>query len=425
MGPASAENIQALERELKAFILKSPDMITKPGETCFYQCPASAVRVRASEIGRHEGITTITNKKSISQLYGSGQLAGSAGTHRKVAEKYPGMFFITNQRFLLMTAPHGFDLALTDIFIINFYSDGFAIMAKGRTYMVETLHANRIREFLQGNMHYISYYKEIADRKTFGLPIPATIPYADPAQQEEAYDFKRLKLSLDLLCGMKTPAAVVTELTEPPPKTEQKAEEKKPKKPWQKKAADVILWLLALFLAFYFVFPLMMEVELEDVKNAFTSNGNSLDGFTITTGPMKWEETTYSFENNIIYTLEDVTLQITSAVIASNGVLTIYYDLENTGNTAQSVLLSSLDNRFYADGIELPLSEEGRYADNAGESDVTIAGNTELKDLQAVYTVQAETPLSDYNTFAYVTAFKLLNLQGVTHNATLTLTMEP
>lgn len=276
MGAISTEQLHALERELTRYIIREPDMLTKPGETCFYQCPATAVRIRAAEIGKHESGNAVFHKKSISQLYKSGYLAGSSGMQRNVAEKYPGTFFITNERFYLMTAPNGLNLPLTDIFIINFYSDGFAIMARGRTYMVETLHANRIRDFLQKTMLHISYYEEIAAGIS-GVPLP---------EIEDTFDFRKVKMSLDLLCNKKTPAAAVMELTPPPPKAEPPVE-KKPKTFdlfLQKKAADVLLWLLALFLAFYFVFPFLMEVEWADIRNLL--GGNQI-GYTVSVGEMR------------------------------------------------------------------------------------------------------------------------------------------
>lgn len=276
MGAISTEQLHALERELTRYIIREPDMLTKPGETCFYQCPATAVRIRAAEVGKHESGNAVFHKKSISQLYKSGYLANSSGMQRNVAEKYPGTFFITNERFYLMTAPNGLNLPLTDIFIINFYSDGFAIMARGRTYMVETLHANHIRDFLQKAMLHISYYEEIAAGLS-GVPLP---------DFEDAFDFRKVKMSLDLLCNKKTPAAAVMELAPPPPKAEPPAE-KKPKTfdlLLQKKAADVLLWLLALFLVFYFVFPFLMEVEWKDIQNLF---GGTRNGYTVTVGDMQ------------------------------------------------------------------------------------------------------------------------------------------
>ncbi len=284
METAFEKNIHALERDLRRYIIRNPEMLTKPGETCFYQCPASVIRLRSVPGGGAVNSAVIANRNSISQLYRSGQFAVSSGAHRRVAEKYPGNFFLTNQRLLMLTAPYGFDLPLTDIFIINFYSDGFAIMARGKTYMLETLHANRIQEFLKQNMVYISYYKELADKLshtayTDPLHIHKTLP-------EDAFDFQKLKLSLDLLCGIKTPVAAVAELTPPRPKPDPEIEakiEKKMHKSIQRRTLDVLLWLLALFLAFYFAFPFLMEVEWSDIRNIFNGGGSD---FTVIAGEM-------------------------------------------------------------------------------------------------------------------------------------------
>lgn len=281
MESVSAEQLHTLEQELKQYILQDSDLPAEPGETCFYQCPASAVQIRTAEISKMDCGSNVTNRKSISQLYKNGQLTGGPGMQRNVAEKYPGTFFITNERFFLLTAPRKLDLPLTDIFIINFYPDGFAVMARGRTYMVETLHANRIREFLQKNMLHISYYEQIAAGLAgTGLPAPG-----------DTFDFYKLKLSLDLLCKKKTPAVAVMDLMPPLPQAESEAAESVQNLPnplMKKKAADVVLWLLALFLAFYFVFPLLMELRLPDIQEIFSGNWNWGGGtYTVTTGDMQ------------------------------------------------------------------------------------------------------------------------------------------
>lgn len=143
-----------LEKELKNFIVHNPGMNLNINEICYFQGPANAVHISNTVVGTQNDSVYIGSRKKSGLKLGTG-FSNSQNVRGDVAEKYPGYLFITNQRIVLSTVKYGFEIPLKQITTINFMSDGFSVMSKGKTYLVETESVNKIKKMIQINNEYM------------------------------------------------------------------------------------------------------------------------------------------------------------------------------------------------------------------------------------------------------------------------------
>lgn len=134
-------------------------MNLKTDEICYFQGAANAVNIKNAVIGSLKNSTYIGAKSSSGLRLGTG-FSNTSNIRGNVVEKYLGNLFITNQRIILSTVKYGFEIPLTQITTMNFMEDGFSLMVKGKTYLVETSSVNKIKSLLKINNEYLTLKKK-------------------------------------------------------------------------------------------------------------------------------------------------------------------------------------------------------------------------------------------------------------------------
>ena len=148
------EELAELEEEMKNYVVQNPGMNLKQNEICFYQCTANAVHIKNVVLGTQRSSIYLGSRRKSSFSLGTG-FSTNQNVRGDVAEKYPGHLFVTNQRIVLSSIRHGFEIQLKNITTLDFMSDGFSVMSKGKTYLVETENANDIKRMIQINNEYM------------------------------------------------------------------------------------------------------------------------------------------------------------------------------------------------------------------------------------------------------------------------------
>lgn len=138
---------QMLEKRLQSKVVKRPGINLMSGEVCYYQGKANAVHLKNVITGSNR-VSTHLGSRLVGAYVGGG-VSSSRNTRGNVAERYPGMFFVTNRRMVLNTPRYGFDIALADITTLDMLSDGLSIMSKGNSYIVETDDVKKIKNLIK------------------------------------------------------------------------------------------------------------------------------------------------------------------------------------------------------------------------------------------------------------------------------------
>ena len=138
---------EELIKKINSFIVENPGIILSNNEKCFYQGSCYTARLKNVITGTSGNSVHFGGKNTL------GMYIGSGNSQRKydrstVAEKYPGNFYITNNRMICSAPKLAFEIKLTNITSLTTYTDALIITDKGKSYIVETNDIETIKEFI-------------------------------------------------------------------------------------------------------------------------------------------------------------------------------------------------------------------------------------------------------------------------------------
>lgn len=132
--PLSVEGDTAYEK-LSNLMVQNPSLTLKKEEVCFYQHQAIAYNeknVVTGSKGRGAG-ASVRVAKGLSIRMGGG---GSDVIRETIGEKFPGTFFITNMRIVLLATKFGFDIPIAKIQNIEQFANGIAVYSGAKCHRV-------------------------------------------------------------------------------------------------------------------------------------------------------------------------------------------------------------------------------------------------------------------------------------------------
>lgn len=114
-----------------------PDIILKKGEVCYYMGDAFSFHEKNVVTGyvRQGGSRGVRIMKGLT----IGRSVGvNTAIRENVVERYPGKFYITNKRIILIAKKYGFELNSEKITSVKNYSNAFEFFYNEKTYTVLT-----------------------------------------------------------------------------------------------------------------------------------------------------------------------------------------------------------------------------------------------------------------------------------------------
>lgn len=123
---------------LKSYEIKPPGFALSRGEICYYAGPAKAYTEKNAVIGSvsrgHGNRYRLTKNLSLSSY--SGTRRNVRGT---VSETFGGNFYITNQKIMLLSSKHGFQIPYSRLLSMEPHKDGIRFFEKsGKCYTMLT-----------------------------------------------------------------------------------------------------------------------------------------------------------------------------------------------------------------------------------------------------------------------------------------------
>lgn len=144
---------ELLER-FKSYCIEKPTLSLNVGEMCYYEGSCYSAKLKNVVTGTKG--TSVHFGGSQNSLYMGSGMSSRTYNRETVSEKYPGVFYITNQRMVCSAPKLAFEIKLTAITSINMYSDAIVITCKDKSHIVETSDVEYIKEFLNLNNEYES-----------------------------------------------------------------------------------------------------------------------------------------------------------------------------------------------------------------------------------------------------------------------------
>lgn len=141
---------EELIKKCDSFIVKNPGIMLMNEEKCFYQGSCYSARLKNVLTGT-SGNSVRVGGKSAFGMYVSTGTSQRSYDRSTVAEKYPGTFYITNNRMICSAPKLAFEIKLTNITSLTTYTDALIITAKDKSYIVETQDVEIIKELLAVN----------------------------------------------------------------------------------------------------------------------------------------------------------------------------------------------------------------------------------------------------------------------------------
>ena len=150
--PVSIDKLsdEELMKRMDAFIVKNPGMPLADGEKCFYQGACYSARLKNVVTGTSGNSVHIGGRGAFGMYMGSGTSQRNYD-RRTISERYPGNFYITNNRMVCSAPKLAFEIKLTNITSLSAYSDALIITAKDKSHIVETQDVEIIKELLAIN----------------------------------------------------------------------------------------------------------------------------------------------------------------------------------------------------------------------------------------------------------------------------------
>lgn len=133
--------------QLYELIIESPDINLKKGEVCFYQGPAQSCKKKTVVTGYSGGGAGVNLRVAKGISIHSGNNSKKA-IRETITEKYPGTFYITNYRLILLAEKYGFNASIPTIIQLKQHSDGFILYQTSKTNIFLTKDVKIISEIL-------------------------------------------------------------------------------------------------------------------------------------------------------------------------------------------------------------------------------------------------------------------------------------
>ena len=147
----SLSNEELLER-IKSYYIENPTLSLKAGEMCYYEGSCYSAKLKNVVTGTTGSSVHFGGLKN-SMYMGSG-MSSREYNRETVSERYPGVFYLTNQRMVCSAPKLAFEISLNTIISINMYSDAIIITCKDKSHIIETADIDYIKEFLNLNNEY-------------------------------------------------------------------------------------------------------------------------------------------------------------------------------------------------------------------------------------------------------------------------------
>lgn len=144
--PIVFEGATAYEK-LQNLVIQDPNINLQKDEVCFYSGTAQAYHkknVVTGYSGRSAGVSVRVAKGLSVHTGGS----GGKSIRGDVVEKYPGRFYLTNKRLILLAEKYGFAVSIPKILQIQFRSDGIIIHLESKQHTFLTQDVERIKAII-------------------------------------------------------------------------------------------------------------------------------------------------------------------------------------------------------------------------------------------------------------------------------------
>lgn len=144
--PIVFEGSTAYEK-LQNLVIQNPDINLQKDEVCFYSGPAQAYHkknVVTGYSGRSAGVS-VRVAKGISVHTGG---SGGKSIRGDVVEKYPGRFYLTNKRLILLSEKYGFTVPIPKILQMQFRNDGMVIHMASKQHTFLSQDVERIKAII-------------------------------------------------------------------------------------------------------------------------------------------------------------------------------------------------------------------------------------------------------------------------------------
>lgn len=148
----SEMSTKTLLNKLKEYYIENPSLPLKPGEMCYYEGSCHSAKLKNVVTGS-TGSSVRFGGYNNSVYMGSG-MSSRTYNRETVSERYPGVFYITNQRMVCSAPKLAFEIKLTSITSMVTYEDAIVITCKDKSYIVETADVEYIKTFLNLNNEY-------------------------------------------------------------------------------------------------------------------------------------------------------------------------------------------------------------------------------------------------------------------------------
>lgn len=149
---AIQEKYAALD-ELKTFVVENPSINLKSGEICLYEGDANIVKTKTGTIGNAYKSVGFGGKNGVG-MFSSVRAGESKRIRGDIQDKYSGKFYLTTQRFVMVSVKYGFEIPVTKITALEFFSDGFIVTSGSTSHVVELGDARFIKYVIETNNRY-------------------------------------------------------------------------------------------------------------------------------------------------------------------------------------------------------------------------------------------------------------------------------
>lgn len=129
--------------QLQSFAIDTPNINLKPNEVCYYAGAAQSCKTKTITTGYkgNNGGISFRVAKGVYLHTGKGN---KKAVRETIAEKYPGTFYVTNQRLILLSEKNGFNATFGTIIQVEVLSDGLYVHQTSKTSIVLTRDAKKI-----------------------------------------------------------------------------------------------------------------------------------------------------------------------------------------------------------------------------------------------------------------------------------------
>lgn len=147
------------DEQLTQLIIPNPTISLKKGEVCLYEGEAKAMNARlVTESGDSVGAGFTWRISKHFALYSGG--GKSKKVQKTVIDEYPGKFYLTNRRMILLAPKFGFEASLQNVNRLENSPDGFVIYVNAKPHYVGTTDVDQIVNIIRLlNQSYLDQQK--------------------------------------------------------------------------------------------------------------------------------------------------------------------------------------------------------------------------------------------------------------------------